>query len=197
VVSRGSQRAIRSGPAAGAVRPLPRRHCPQRVQLIISLRMGVLLGNLRAELDVGPQRLAERRVIGKARSIRGGHVQLDESLSLRLSDVQPAMHIDQMSEAKLPREVVRASERFRFERGQMVNMVWPSGAEQRLKHRIGEHAAVEDIDEVTQDLVPARVPIERFHDYIVTQASLAMRALPYRELICGAAARWSVVCLAG
>lgn len=38
---------------------------------------------------------------GRPRSIRGGHVQLGESLSLRLSDAQPAMHTDQMSEAKL------------------------------------------------------------------------------------------------
>jgi hypothetical protein len=134
----------------GAGWPLPSRHFPQWVQLIIGLGVTVLHRHLRPELDMRAHRRTKWRVGRKPGCIRCGHVQLHEPVPLRLGDLQAAVHLDQVGEAQLAGEVIRPSERFGLERGQMVHMFRPSRAEQRPQHRIGQHAAVEDIDEVTQ-----------------------------------------------
>lgn len=124
------------------------------MQLIVGFRMGVLHGHMRAELDVRAQCFPERRIAGQPGCIRGGHVQLHEPLPLLLSDLQAPVHLDQMGEAQLAGEAVRASERLRLERAQVVDVLRASRTEQRLEQRIGEHAGVEDIDEVMQAVLP-------------------------------------------
>lgn len=104
------------------------------------------------------QRFAERRVGGQPGFVRGSQVQLHEPLALLLSDLQPTVHIDQVSEAThLPGEVIRATKGLRIERGELINVLRPSRPEQRLEHRIGENAAVEDVDEMVQARMASRV----------------------------------------
>jgi hypothetical protein len=139
------------------------------VQLIVGPGVRVLHGDLRAELGVRPQRRTKRRVAGQPGSISGGQVQLHESLPLCLRNLQTAMNVDQVGEAKLVGEVIGAAERFSLERGQMINVLRPPGAEERLERGFCKHAGAEDIDEAPQCLAAARVIIERFHNYILTE----------------------------
>jgi hypothetical protein len=60
------------------------------MELVVSLSMRILLGDVRAKLDVRAQRLAKRLGGGQADVVRGGHVQLDEPLPLYLGDTHPA-----------------------------------------------------------------------------------------------------------
>src|ERR1019366_9691374 len=70
--------------------------------------------------------------------------------------------------AHLTAEAIRAAKGLRVECGQLVNVLRPSRAEQRLEHRVGKDADVEGIDESAQPLMAARMPIQRLHAYIVT-----------------------------
>src|ERR1700722_19598925 len=138
------------------------------MQLVVAAGQGVLHGHAGAELGVRAQRLPERRIGGEPGSVRGGHVELDEPLALRLGDPQPAVHVDQVREAQLPGEVVRAPERLRLERGEVVDVLRAARAEQRLEQRIGEDAGVEDIHEVTQGGGAPGVLEKSLHAYIIT-----------------------------
>jgi len=185
---RGDRAVISRRPPRGAAppradrvrlpRPLPPRHLAQRMQLIVGLGVGVLHRHVRPELHVRAQRLAERGVIGQPGRVGGGQVQLDEPLPLLLGDLQAAVHVDEMGEAQLPGEVVGAPERFGLERGQVVDVIRLARAEQRLQQGIGEHAAIEDVDEAVQAVVAARVLVDRFHNYSITGMGVALNPLP-------------------
>lgn len=54
----------------------------------------------------------------------------------------------------------------------MRDVLWSAGSEQRLQDRVGEHAAVEDVDEPVQRGLATGVVVETRHDYIVTQVGV-------------------------
>ena len=60
------------------------------------------------------------------------------------------MDVDEVPEAELAGEAVRATERLRGEPRQVVHVAGLAGAEQRLQERVGEHAGVELVLEPVQ-----------------------------------------------
>jgi hypothetical protein len=88
------------------------------------------------------------------------------------------MNRDQMREAELVREAVRAAERLRGERGQVVDVLGLAGAEQRLQERIAQDARIEGVLEAVQRLLAAGVLEERGMPPNATGGRvLALRAL--------------------
>jgi hypothetical protein len=112
---------------------------------------------------VGADGRAERLVIGHVGLVERRHVQLDEPAALLLGDLEVAVDCNQMAEAQLTAEAVRATEGLRRERGQVIDVLGPSRAEQRLEHRIGQDAAVEQILEAVNRFLTAGVFVERRH----------------------------------
>jgi hypothetical protein len=99
---------------------------------------------------VRPHRLAELLVGGQAHLVECRDVQLDEPLALLLDDLQPPVHGDEVGEVQLAAEAIRPAEGLAREGGQVVDMVRAASAEQRLQHRVGEHAAVEGVLETVE-----------------------------------------------
>jgi hypothetical protein len=77
------------------------------MKVSLDLGVGVLLRNPRAELEVGAHRLAESLVVGQAGLVECLHVERDEPLPLLVGDLQVAVRLDQVIEAKLANEAVR------------------------------------------------------------------------------------------
>ena len=77
------------------------------MQVGIGLGLRVLLGNARAELEVGTHGLAERLVVWQTGLVERFHVQRNEPLPLLVSDLQVAVRIDHVLKAELAREAVR------------------------------------------------------------------------------------------
>jgi hypothetical protein len=88
---------------------------------------------------VRANRFAERRVFGQTGLAERLQVERDESLALLVGDPEAAVHIDEVVEAQLAREAVRAAERLSREPGQVLDVVRLPLPEQRLEQRIGEN----------------------------------------------------------
>jgi hypothetical protein len=144
-------------------RPGPARDLPERVQLVVVVSVRVLHRDLRAELDVGADGLAERLVIGHVGLVERRHVQLDEPAALLLGDLEIAVDCDEMVEAQLTAEAVRPTERLGRERGQVIDVLGPSRTEQRLEHGIRKDAAVEQILKTVNRFLATGVFVERRH----------------------------------
>jgi len=69
------------------------------MQLSLRRSIRILLGNMRAEIDVGFQRFPERLVIGQVSLIGRLHIQINKTLPLLLCNVEPSVNIDQMPES--------------------------------------------------------------------------------------------------
>ena len=63
------------------------------------------------------------------------------------------MDLDQVGETQLAGEPVRAAEGLGGEGGQVVDVLGPAGAEERLEQRVGQDAVVEDLLEAVQPLL--------------------------------------------
>jgi hypothetical protein len=137
------------------------------MKLVLGFRPGVLHGDLRAEFDVRSDRLTELPLVGEVRRVERGHVELDEPFSLLLGDVKVPVDIDEMSEAELAGEPVRATEGFGGEGGEVINVFRLPGPEERLEQRIFEDAAVEGVLEAMQRFLPACEFVEGRHTSIV------------------------------
>src|SRR3954469_19935611 len=87
-------------------------------------------------------RLAELRIVGHAGIVERGQVELHEPSALGLGDPEAAVDVNEVREAELAREPVRTAEALCREHRQMLDVLWPPCAEQRLEQRIGEHAVV-------------------------------------------------------
>jgi hypothetical protein len=90
-------------------------------------------------------------------------VELDEPLPLRLSDLETAVHGDQVGKAELACERVRAAERLGGEHRQMVDMLRLPCPEQRLQQRVAQHAGVEHVLEAMDRLDPTSELEQRGH----------------------------------
>src|SRR3954466_5082503 len=106
-------------------------------------------------------RLAELRIVGHAGIVERGQVELHEPSALGLGDREAAMDVNEVREAELAREPVPTAEALCREHRQMLDVLWPPCAEQRLEQRIGEHAVVEDLLGPVQCGLAARVLVER------------------------------------
>jgi len=80
------------------------------VKLFVRLRPRVLLGDSRAELEVRAHCLPERIVAGQARLIERLQVAGDEALALLVGDLQMAMNVDDVLEARPLSETVGTTE---------------------------------------------------------------------------------------
>jgi hypothetical protein len=90
--------------------------------------------------------LPKIRVVGHSDLVERSQIQGDEPLPLFFADVETPMHRDQVVEAsKLTSESVRSAEGLRRERGQVIDVVRLSLAEQWLQQRIRKHAVVERV----------------------------------------------------
>jgi hypothetical protein len=127
------------------------------MQLGVGLGARVLHRDACAELNVLAYGGAERLVVGHLRRIERRHVQLDEALALLLSDLEAAMHVDQVLKPELAREPVGTAERLGGEHRQVIDMLELAVAEQRLEQRVSQHAVVEDLLEVVERLLAASV----------------------------------------
>jgi hypothetical protein len=76
------------------------------VQFVVGGGVGVFHGHPRSELDVFVDCAAELRVGRHVSLVDGCHVELDETLTLRLGDLEAAVDGDEMPEAELAREAV-------------------------------------------------------------------------------------------
>jgi hypothetical protein len=85
--------------------------------------MRVLDRDLRAELDMRADGIAKFHIIGQVGGGERGQVQLDESPPLLLSDMEIAVHADEMSEPELARKAVGAAKRLDSECGQVVDVL--------------------------------------------------------------------------
>ncbi|GAA1679086.1 hypothetical protein GCM10009733_089910 [Nonomuraea maheshkhaliensis] len=64
---------------------------------------------------------------------------------------------EQREPAHFSGEGVGAAEGLRREGGQVIDVGGPARAEERLEQRVGQQAAVEDLDELVQLVLAARV----------------------------------------
>ena len=144
-----SRRALVAGPG-------PSGDFAEGVKLVVAGGVGVLHRDLGSELHVVEDGLTERPVGGHIGGIEGGAVELDESPALGLGDLQATMDLDQVGKPDLVGESSRTAEGFSGERGQVVDMLRLTGAEERLKDRVGENAGVEDILEVVDGFPSSR-----------------------------------------
>jgi hypothetical protein len=85
------------------------------------------------------------------------HVELHEALALLIGDLQAAVDRDEVVEAELAWEPIRASERLGREPNQVVDVGGPTLAEQRLQQRVRQDAVVEDLLEAVKGLLTAGV----------------------------------------
>ena len=83
-----------------------------------------------------------------------------------------------MGEAQLAREPTRTTEGLGRERGEVVDVIGTSGAEQRLQERIGEDAVVEDLLEAVQRLLPTGMLEQRGHRSNIGQTAQAWLSSP-------------------
>jgi hypothetical protein len=132
------------------------------VQLLLRLGGRVLLRHPGAELDVLADRLAERLVVGQPGLVHRREVERHEPLPLLIGDVQVPVHVNQVPEAELAGEAVRAAERLSGEPGQVVDVGGHSFAEQRPEHRVGERLVVEEFLKAVQCLLTAGVLVKAF-----------------------------------
>jgi hypothetical protein len=108
--------------------PGPDGDLPEGMQLVLGGGVGVLHGDLRAELNVRAYGVAERLVVGHADRVQRRQVKLDEPLALLFGDLQVAVDFDQVPEAKLAGEAVRPSEGLCGEPRQVVaSFTGPAG----------------------------------------------------------------------
>jgi hypothetical protein len=70
---------------------------------------------------------------------------------------------DQVREAQLTREAVRAAEGLGRKRRQVIDVLRLTFAEERFEQRIGKHSAVEDILEAMNRLLATSMVIKRGH----------------------------------
>jgi RNA polymerase sigma factor (sigma-70 family) len=146
---------------AALLGPPPVRDFADRVQVGVGFGARVLLGDMSPELDVLPDRLAERGVVRQPGLVERRQVQRDEPRALLVGDVQVAVDVDDVLEAELAGEPVGPAERLGREPGQVVDVSWHPRGEQGPQHRVGEGLAVEQLLEAVQGLVTAGVLVER------------------------------------
>jgi hypothetical protein len=104
----------------------------------------VLHRDLRAELHVRTDRGSEVRIRRHIDGVERGEIEIDESLALRFRDLQAPMDLNQVFEpADVATEPIGSSERLRRERGQMIDVLRLTRAEQRLQERIRQHRRIE------------------------------------------------------
>ena len=77
--------------------------------------------------------------------------------------LETAVHGDEVGEAEVGREAVGTAERLGRERRQVVYVLGPSVAEQRLQERVDEDAVVERLLEPVHCLLTACVLEQRRH----------------------------------
>jgi hypothetical protein len=120
------------------------------MQLGIRHRVRVLHGDFRAELNVFTKRLPEASIVWQFRCVRGGHIQVDESLALLFGDLQMPMYCnDAVETAQLSGELIRTAEGLNFECRQTMDVVRLSLTKQGLKQWIRKDAVIEDSREST------------------------------------------------
>jgi len=90
--------------------PPPRRYRPDGVQVGVVLGPRILLSHLRAELDVRAYGGAERLVVGQACFFEGFEVERAESVTLHVGDLAVPVDVDDVREADLAGETIRAAE---------------------------------------------------------------------------------------
>ena len=144
-----------------SVRPVPVRNVTDRMKLGIRSGAGVLLGDACSELDVLPDRAAERLVVGQIGFVESLQVDLDEPLTLLVGDLQVAMHVDDVPKTELIGKSWRAAERLSGEPGQVFDVGGNAVREQLLEHGVGERLGVEDLLEPVQAFVAAGMLIQR------------------------------------
>ena len=108
-------------------------------------------------------RLPERLIGGHVGAVEGCRVELHEPLALLFGNSETAVNRDEMVESELSREPIRPAEGLRSERGQVVDVLGFTSAEEGLKYGIGEDACVENILEAVQCFLTAGVLIKRGH----------------------------------
>src|SRR5258708_38772133 len=108
--------------------------------------MGVLHRHPRAKLDMLPDRLPERLVIGHAHRIERGQVQLDEALPLGFVNLEMTMYGDQgVKSAEFAGKAIGSAKGFGGKGSQMVDGVRLSCTEERLAKRVLEHTSLESL----------------------------------------------------
>jgi len=107
---------------SAAVGPVPGRDRADRVQVGVASGPGVLLGHVRAELDVLLDRLPERRVCRQSGLVECVQVHRHEPVALLIGDLQVPVHVDEVPEPELAGEAVGSAEGLRGEPGQVVDM---------------------------------------------------------------------------
>jgi len=103
---------------------------------------------------------AERLVVRHPRLVERGQVELDEALALRLGDPQPAVDVDEVLEAELAREAVRAAEGLGGEHREVLDVLRLPVTEQRLEERVAQDAVVEELLEAVQRGLASGVLVE-------------------------------------
>jgi hypothetical protein len=103
------------------------------------------LGDAGAELDVLADCLAEGLVVGQRGLIQRLQVQRHKPPALLVGDLQVAVHVDDVLEAKPAGEAVRAPERLGHEPRQAIDVGRHALGEQRLQYRVGEGLGVEQL----------------------------------------------------
>ena len=115
------------------------------MKLVVAVCVRILHSHPGAELHMGSDRLPERLVVRHAGKVEGSHVELDEPLALLLGDAESSVNIDQMSESEFPREAVRSAEGLGSEGGEVVDVLRPATAEERLEDLVCQDARIEDV----------------------------------------------------
>jgi hypothetical protein len=115
------------------------------VQLGFRLGVGVLLRDVRAELDVLPHRFPKALVGGEPRFIQRLQVGSDKSLALLVGDVHVAVFVDQVPESELTAEPVRPPERLSRKPGQMVHVSRPARGKDVFEDWVCKRLRVEDL----------------------------------------------------
>jgi hypothetical protein len=96
---------------------------------------------------------------------------------LVIGDLQAAVNIDDVLEAELAREPVRASEGLGSEPRQMVDVGWHALGEEVFQDRVGESLVVEKLLEAVQRFFSAGMLVQR-----LIHSALLGRALGASEL---------------
>lgn len=132
------------------------------MELGIGSRARVLLSDLHAKLHVRTKRLAERLIGRQTCFIRGLHVELRETITLFVRNIQIPVYIDDVLKTQLVSETLWPAEGFGSEPRQVFHMVRFAFAEQHLQHRVVQNLIVEYLFEAVQRCIAAGMFVKTF-----------------------------------
>ena len=95
--------------------------------------MRVLHRDLRTELNVRSNRVAELFTLGEVRRVHRFHVELDEPLSLLFRNPKVPMNLDEVCEAEFSGKAVGTSEGLSGEGSEMIDVFGLTRTEERLE----------------------------------------------------------------